>query len=111
MRITDVKTYSVAGRAWPRYPWVFVEVCTDEGISGFGESTPREGVFEAIDKLAITDVAADTSGIDANDPEPAEIAFLAPAVTGGVGLRSYQGLFGQTQVLTARSTKTFDGIE
>ncbi len=48
MRITQVKTYRVAGRGWPRYPWVFVEVCTDEGISGFGESTPREGVFEAI---------------------------------------------------------------
>jgi L-alanine-DL-glutamate epimerase-like enolase superfamily enzyme len=51
MRITEVKTYRVAGRGWPRYPWAFVEVCTDEGISGFGESTPREGVFEAIDGL------------------------------------------------------------
>ena len=51
MRITDVKTYKVPGRGWPRYPWVFVEVCTDEGLSGFGESTPREGVFEAINAL------------------------------------------------------------
>ena len=51
MRITDVKTYKVRGRGWPRYPWVFVEVCTDEGISGFGESTPRDGVFEAVNEV------------------------------------------------------------
>ena len=51
MRITEVKTYRVAGRGWPRYPWVFVEVCTDEGISGFGESKPKKGVFEVIAEL------------------------------------------------------------
>jgi len=45
MKITDIVTYEVKGRGWPRYPWVIVEVLTDEGISGFGESTPREGVF------------------------------------------------------------------
>ena len=22
MRITEVKTYRVAGRGWPRYPWI-----------------------------------------------------------------------------------------
>jgi len=48
MKITDVRTYKVGGRGWPRYPWALVEVCTDEGISGFGESTPRAGVFEAV---------------------------------------------------------------
>jgi len=51
MRITEVKTYRVAGRGWPGYPWVFVEICTDEGISGFGESTPREGAFQAITEV------------------------------------------------------------
>ncbi|HDN62679.1 MAG TPA: mandelate racemase/muconate lactonizing enzyme family protein [Candidatus Bathyarchaeota archaeon] len=59
MRITEVKTYKVAGRGWPRYPWVFVEVCTDEGISGFGESTPREGVFEAISEVGKSIVGED----------------------------------------------------
>jgi len=51
MRITGVRTYKVAGRGWPNYPWAFVEICTDEGISGVGESTPREGAFEAIQAL------------------------------------------------------------
>jgi galactonate dehydratase len=51
MKITEVNTYRVAGRGWPRYPWVFVEVRTDEGISGFGESTPGRGVFATIDEL------------------------------------------------------------
>jgi len=48
MKISDVRSYKIGGRGWPGYPWVIVEVCTDEGISGFGESTPRDGVFEAI---------------------------------------------------------------
>jgi len=51
LRITDVKTYKVGGRGWPRYPWAVVEVCTDGGISGFGESTPRPGVFEAVREI------------------------------------------------------------
>jgi galactonate dehydratase len=37
MKITDVKTYAVKGRGYPGYPWVFVEVETDEGITGLGE--------------------------------------------------------------------------
>jgi galactonate dehydratase len=48
MKISDVRSYRIGGRGWPSYPWVIVKVCTDEGISGFGESTPRDGVFEAI---------------------------------------------------------------
>ena len=36
MKITDVKTYAVKGRH--QFPWVFVEVYTDEGITGLGES-------------------------------------------------------------------------
>lgn len=51
MRITEVKTYKIGGRGWPRYPWALVEVCTDEGVSGFGESAPRPGVFEAVRTL------------------------------------------------------------
>ena len=59
MKITEVKTYRVAGRGWPRYPWVFVEVCTDAGISGFGESTPGRGAFAAIDQLGARRVGED----------------------------------------------------
>ncbi|MFW6174769.1 MAG: mandelate racemase/muconate lactonizing enzyme family protein, partial [Chloroflexota bacterium] len=35
MKITDIKTYVVAPR--PENPWLFVEVETDEGITGLGE--------------------------------------------------------------------------
>jgi len=63
MRITDVKTYKIGGRGWPRYPWVFVEVCTDEGISGFGESTPRDGAFEAINEVSKRIVGEDPFNI------------------------------------------------
>ncbi|MBA7691890.1 hypothetical protein ES703_100445 [subsurface metagenome] len=37
MKITDVKTYAVKGRHWPRFPMVFIEVYADEGITGLGE--------------------------------------------------------------------------
>lgn len=48
MKITDVKTYAVKGRH--RFPWVFVEVYTDEGITGLGESLlyRTNGIVEAI---------------------------------------------------------------
>ncbi len=37
MKITDVKTYIVAPN--PDLPWLFVEVETDEGLTGLGECT------------------------------------------------------------------------
>jgi len=63
MKITDVKTYKIGGRGWPRYPWVFVEVRTDEGISGFGESMPTDGVFEAISEVGKQMVGEDPLNI------------------------------------------------
>jgi len=50
MKITDIKTYAVKGRHWPKFPMVFVEVETDEGITGLGESLlyKSNGVIEAI---------------------------------------------------------------
>ena len=38
MKITDVKVFAVKGRHWPRFPMVFVEVHTDEGLVGTGEA-------------------------------------------------------------------------
>jgi len=53
LKITDVKTYAVKGRHWPRFPWVFVEVETDEGITGLGESLlyKSSGIREAVHNL------------------------------------------------------------
>jgi len=50
MKITDIKTYAVKGRHWPKFPMVFVEVETDEGITGLGESLlyKSNGIVEAI---------------------------------------------------------------
>ena len=48
MKITDVKTYAVKGRKYPPSPMVFIEVETDEGITGLGESHPSKGIIEAI---------------------------------------------------------------
>ena len=38
MKITGVNVHPVKGRHWPRFPMVFVEVETDTGIVGLGES-------------------------------------------------------------------------
>jgi L-alanine-DL-glutamate epimerase-like enolase superfamily enzyme len=38
VKVTDVKVHAVRGRHWPRFPMVFVEVETDAGIVGLGES-------------------------------------------------------------------------
>jgi L-alanine-DL-glutamate epimerase-like enolase superfamily enzyme len=53
MKITEVKTYAVKGRHWPRFPMVFVEVGTNEGITGLGESLlyRANGVIETIQAL------------------------------------------------------------
>lgn len=51
MKITDIKTY-IAGNEWKN--WVFVEVETDEGITGLGEATLNgfaKTVEAAIDEL------------------------------------------------------------
>lgn len=38
MRVTDVRVWPVQGRHWPRFPMLFVEVYTDAGVVGLGES-------------------------------------------------------------------------
>ncbi|MCE5237401.1 mandelate racemase/muconate lactonizing enzyme family protein [bacterium] len=50
MKITDVKALAVKGRHWPRFPMVFVEVYTDEGIVGVGEALAFQatGVMESV---------------------------------------------------------------
>ena len=50
MRITDVEVIAVKGRHWPRFPMVFVEVHTDEGLTGLGEALPFQatGILESL---------------------------------------------------------------
>ena len=51
MKITDSTIYQVKGRGWPKYPWIWVEITTDTGITGIGEAAPINGVVEAIHHL------------------------------------------------------------
>jgi galactonate dehydratase len=64
MKISKVKVYQVRGRGWPSYPWIWVEVFTDEGVSGIGESAVTEGVVEAIRGLGRRIVGEDPFNIE-----------------------------------------------
>lgn len=50
MKITDVRPLAVKGRHWPRFPMVFIEVHTDEGLTGVGEALAFQatGVMESV---------------------------------------------------------------
>lgn len=62
MKITDVRALPIKGRHWPRFPMVFVEVQTDEGIVGVGEALAFQatGVMESIEQIG--------EGIHGQDP-------------------------------------------
>ncbi len=53
MRIESIAVFAVKGRHWPRFPMIFVEVHTDEGLTGVGEALPYRttGVIESIKEL------------------------------------------------------------
>jgi galactonate dehydratase len=56
MKITELKTY-IAGNPWKN--WVFVKVCTDEGLTGLGEATgglsakPGEAQVRELERFVI----------------------------------------------------------
>ncbi|MCL5997284.1 MAG: mandelate racemase/muconate lactonizing enzyme family protein [Chloroflexi bacterium] len=56
MKITEIKTF-VVGNPWKN--WVFVQVCTDEGLTGIGEATgglsarPGEAQVQELGRFAI----------------------------------------------------------
>jgi len=53
MKITDVRAIPVKGRHWPRFPMVFVEVHTDEGLTGLGEALAFQatGTIQSIEAI------------------------------------------------------------
>jgi len=67
MKITEVKVYPVKGRHWPRFPIIFVEVFTDEGISGIGESLGYKttGVIQSIRELGKSLVGGNPFNVEA----------------------------------------------
>lgn len=54
MKITAINTYPVRGRHWPRFPMVFLEVETDDGVVGVGEALAFQatGVLQSIEQIA-----------------------------------------------------------
>jgi len=53
LRITDIKVHRIRGRHWPGFPWLFVEVETDEGITGLGEALHyrSSGVYDSLNAI------------------------------------------------------------
>jgi galactonate dehydratase len=68
MKITGVDVIAVRGRKSPRMPMAFVEVHTDEGITGLGESQPHRGLalFESLHQLGDELCGADPFQIEAH---------------------------------------------
>ena len=66
MKITKVTPLMVEGRHWPRFPWVLVEVHTDEGITGLGEALNyrSSGVVEGIRSLGPQLVGEDPFNVE-----------------------------------------------
>ncbi|MCB9150595.1 MAG: mandelate racemase/muconate lactonizing enzyme family protein [Caldilineaceae bacterium] len=66
MKITAVNVYPVKGRHWPRFPMFFVEVETDAGIIGLGESLgyKASGIAQSIAEAGATLVGQDPRRIE-----------------------------------------------
>jgi galactonate dehydratase len=66
MKITDVDVIAVKGRHWPRFPMVFVEVHTDEGLTGLGEALPYQatGLIESLNYMGVSLRGADPFQIE-----------------------------------------------
>jgi galactonate dehydratase len=95
MKITDVKTYLTAAYrpgGWAARNWCFVEVHTDEGITGIGEASGWPRVIQT----AIEDLKAVVVG---EDPGRIEwiwqkmlIAMMGHGMTGVVGAGAMTGI-------------------
>jgi len=66
VKIVDLKVYPIQGRHWPRFPMVFVEVYTDAGLVGLGESLHYHttGLIESLNQLREVLIGRDPSQIE-----------------------------------------------
>lgn len=67
LKITEVKTYALKGRHWPRFPWILVELWTDDGISGVGEGLPYKsgGLLESLETIKNHLIGKDPFNVEA----------------------------------------------
>ena len=66
MKITAVEVHRVKGRHWPRFPMFFVEVQTDQGITGLGEALGyrSSGVGQSIEEAGASLIGSDPRRIE-----------------------------------------------
>ncbi|MEZ4672922.1 MAG: hypothetical protein R2932_01605 [Caldilineaceae bacterium] len=67
MKITAVNVYPVKGRHWPRFPMFFVEIETDQGLTGLGEALgyKASGIAQSIEEAGATLIGEDPRRIEA----------------------------------------------
>jgi gluconate/galactonate dehydratase len=84
LKITDVKFYPLKGRHWPKFPWIIVEIETDEGINGIGEALPyrSSGVMESLYAIKTVLVNTDPTQIELLWEKLLREGFSMPAVSG-----------------------------
>lgn len=82
LKITGVNVYQVRGRGWPRYAWIWVEVHTDEGITGIGEAAPVDGVVEALHTLGRKLAGENPFNIEKMFEESVRSGSFLPAISG-----------------------------
>jgi len=84
MKVTEVRFYAIQGRHWPRFPWLLVEVETDERITGFGEalSYRSSGVYESLEHIKRRLIGRDPTQIELLWEELFRDGISPPATSG-----------------------------
>jgi len=84
LEIVEIRSYKIKGRHWPRFPWIIVEVLTDEGVSGLGEALPYRsgGVDQAILDLNHNLVGEDPFNIEKIWEKVFRLGVPTPAISG-----------------------------
>ncbi|MGB9728062.1 MAG: mandelate racemase/muconate lactonizing enzyme family protein [Nitrososphaeria archaeon] len=84
LKISDVRIYSVKGRHWPRFPWLFVEIETSNGLQGFGEALAYKstGVRESLEVIGKKIIGRDPLEVELIWQELFREGFSMPAVSG-----------------------------
>lgn len=84
LKISDVRIYPVKGRHWPRFPWLFVEIETSNGLQGFGEALAYRstGVRESLEVVGKKIIGRDPLEVELIWQDLFREGFSMPAVSG-----------------------------
>ena len=79
-----------------------------------GKNLPIElypGLFQAADKLTVTDVIHVGAGINAGNPQPTEITLFGPPISVGIHKGPINGLCGSTIEAATSTPETFSQFQ